>query len=165
MHCLDFLNNSSVLAFLAHINYVVVVKANHFSVCRDFYNVKVVNCRKLRFFGFCGTRHSGELFIHSKEVLEGYCSKRFILALNLNPFFRLKRLMKTFAVAPAEHKAACKFINNYYLTILHNIVYIAAKNRMRLKRLQNMMVKLCVFCICKAFYVKKRLCFSYPLLG
>ena len=62
--------------------------------------------------------------------------------------------MQTFVVTPAVHKAAGKFINDYNLAVLHNIVNIAFHNAVGAYCLIYMVSNGYILGIVKVFYAE-----------
>ena len=91
----------------------------------------------LRLGRSCHARKAG---IHAEIILERYRRKRLVLALYFDAFLRLKRLVKSVGVSAAYHQSARKLVDDYDLTLLHDVILVALEQRMRLKRLQYMVV-------------------------
>ena len=140
MNLYNFLYDGLVLALFGEIDDVVVILPGKRPVGGNFHNIEVVNILKLGFLGFGGARHTGKLRIHTEIVLEGDGGERFVFALYLNALLRLESLMEPIAVAPAEHQAAGELIHDEHFAVLHHIILVARKERVRLHGLQNVVI-------------------------
>jgi len=75
------------------IDHVRIFPANQLAVRWNDRDVEVVNFPKFRRFGFRGTGHAGEFFVHAKVVLKSDCRQRLILSLDLHAFLGFHRLV------------------------------------------------------------------------
>lgn len=71
----------------------------------------------------------------------------FVFPLHLHILFGFECLMQPVAVTPAKHEAAGEFVHDEHLPILHDIILIALEQRVRLERLQDVVVKLRVLAV------------------
>ena len=120
-------------------------------ICRNFYNIKLVNFLKFCFFGHSSTSHTRELFIHTEVILECDSSKSFAFTLNLNAFLSFNSLMQAFIVSSAIHKTACAFVNDDNFSVLDNIINILTHNAMSLDSLVYMMLIDDIFRVSEVF--------------
>ena len=114
------------------IDEVVIVLPYHRLVGRNLNNIKGIYLLELLALGHGGSRHTGKLFVESEIVLEGYCRKSFALMLNLDALLRLNGLMQTLVIASAEHDASGELIDYEHLTVLDNVIDVAAHDAYRL---------------------------------
>ena len=84
---------------LGFIDDVGLVDTRNGLVGRDLNDIELVDRLKFLRLGDGRTGHAGELIVKSEVVLERDGRKRFVLALNINVFLCLDRLMQTLAVA------------------------------------------------------------------
>ncbi len=73
---------------------------------------QLVDLLELGGFGFGRTGHAGQLLVHAEVVLEGDGGERLVLALDLDAFLGLDRLVQAVAPAPARHQAAGEFVDD-----------------------------------------------------
>ena len=121
-------------------------------------DIELINGGKLLRLGYGGTGHAGEFVVKSEVILEGDGRKSFILALNIDMLLCLYRLMQTLAVTASEHDTTRKLVNDEYLAVFYDIVYIALHDAVRLERLIDMMGEGRVFDIRVVFKAKDALC-------
>ncbi len=128
----NILNYSGKLAADLGINLVVLVLSLRRLVGRNGNDVQRVNALKFLLLGFCSTRHTAELGVHSEEILESYSRKRLILAANYNVLLCLYRLMQSLVVAPAYHNTTGKLVYNENLAVADDVILIAFHHIVRL---------------------------------
>ena len=119
------LDDGAILCRLGLVDDVGVVDTGDGTVCRDLDDVEVIDCAEFFFLRQCRTGHTGELAVEAEVVLEGDGRKGLALACDLHVLLGLDRLMKTFAVAAAEHQSAGELVDDDDLTVLDDIVDIA----------------------------------------
>ena len=138
----DLFDNGFEFALFGRIDDVVHILADERTVSRYLDDIKIINAYEFILLGLGGTRHTGELIIHSEVVLIGYRCKGLVLILDLDAFLRFERLMQALGIAPAYHKAACEFIDDEHLPILHDIVLITGEESVCAQRLLDIVVEL-----------------------
>ena len=75
--------------------------------------------------------------VHAKVVLKGNRSEGLCSGFHLYVFLSFYRLVETVAPAATFHNTTRLFVNNFYLTIHHHIIYIEVEHRVRLQELLN----------------------------
>ena len=128
---LDVLHDGGIFRPLSAIDKIRLIVAHHRSMgwnCGDF---KVVDLAELFRLGHGCTGHTSELAVKTEVVLEGDRCKRYRLALNVEPLFRLDCLMKAFRPTTPWHLAAGELVNDHNLAALNDVVAIALKECMR----------------------------------
>ena len=98
-------------------------------------DVELVDLLELDRLGVGGARHAGELLVHAEVVLERDRRERLVLALDLDAFLRLDRLVQAVGPAPARHQAAGELVDDDDLAVLHDVVDVALEERVRAQRL------------------------------
>ena len=82
------------------------------AVGRNRHHVELVDLRELLRFGIGRAGHAGELLVHAEVVLEGDGGQRLVLALDLDPFLGLHRLVQAVAPAAARHQPAGELVDD-----------------------------------------------------
>ncbi len=90
------------LSFLRLVDEVTLVVADHRHVSGDGNHAQLVDLVKLCSFRLGGTRHTGQLVVHTEVVLQGDGGESLVLRLHLHSFFSLDGLVHTFVVAAAR---------------------------------------------------------------
>ena len=161
----DLIDECIVLGSLGLVNKVVIVNTDHRLVSRDFNNVEGVDLLEFLALCHCGTGHTGKLLVKTEIVLEGDGCKSFALVLNLNAFFSLDSLVKTFVISSAEHDTAGEFVNDKNLIVLNNVVYVTAHNAYSLDSLIDMVEESHVLCVHEVVNIEIGLSLSNTALG
>jgi hypothetical protein len=128
LHLVDLGNDSVELATLRLEDKVSRVVTNHLAVGWNCDDWQVVNSIELFRFCFSCTSHPCELVVHAEIVLEGDSRHCHILATNPNVLLGLDRLVKSLAVAAANHHAAGEFIDDDDFTIANDVVLVSHVN-------------------------------------
>ena len=84
---------------------ILPVVADHRPVGRNHGHVEAVDLVELRLLRLGGSGHAGELGVHAEVVLDRDRRERLRLALHLNAFLRLHRLVQS--LRPAPTPASC----------------------------------------------------------
>ena len=139
-------------------NVRVVYSCNRF-VGWNFNNVQPVDLPELVLLGKRSTRHTRQLFIKPKVILE--CDSRNSLGLScdLDAFLGLDSLVKTVVETPAYHDTSGKLVNDKYLTVLYHVVYILSHGTVGFDSLVDMMQKSHILGIHKVDDIKRLLGF------
>ena len=145
------LDYRAVLARVVFIHHVGVVYSYDGLIRRYLDDIKLIYCLKFLRLGRGGTGHTGELTVEAEIVLEGNGRKGLVLLLHVDVLLGLYRLMQTLGVAAAEHETSRKLIDNDYLAVLDDIIYIALHDAVRLERLIYMVRQRCVLDIRQIF--------------
>ena len=95
VYSLNFIADRVVFKLFVKVNDIIIIKTHNRSVCRNNHNIKIIDAAELFRFGVGGTGHSRYLFIHTEEVLKGYCGEGTVSSGNLNMFLCLNCLVKT----------------------------------------------------------------------
>ena len=95
----------------------------------------------MKFFGFGdgGSGHPREFRVEPKIILKRdrcHCPR---LALNGNAFLGLNRLMQTFGIPPTMHETTREFIYDDHFAVLHDVIAVAAEQRVRAQCLFEVM--------------------------
>ena len=141
----DILNDSIVFAFFGFINQVRVVNTFWRTVCRNLYNVQIVNFTEFFFFRHSSTCHTGQFVIQAEKVLEGNGCQCFAFTSNGNAFFCFNCLVQTFIIATSVHNTAGKFVNNKNFPAFYYVVDIFLHNTVRFDSLVNMVLQCNIF--------------------
>ena len=124
------------LVFLAHglIDLVHAVVADHRLVGRDHHRFEPVDMLEFVGLGIGGAGHARELRVHAEIILERDRRERLVLALDRHAFLGLDRLMQAVRPAPPGHQAAGELVDDDDLAVLHHVLLVAVKQRMRAQR-------------------------------
>src|SRR5207253_2998872 len=80
--------------------------SDHRLVRRDLCDLELVDLIELLCLGGCGARHARELLVHAEIVLDRDRGEGAGLALDLETFLPLDRLVQPVAPAPSRHETA-----------------------------------------------------------
>ena len=134
---LDLLHHGGEFLALALVDHVGVVDALHGLVGRHDHHVELVDLLELDRLGVGRARHAGELGVHAEVVLDGDGGEGLVLALDLDAFLRLDRLMEAVGPAPARHEPPGELVDDEDLAVLHHVVDVALEERVGLERLRH----------------------------
>ena len=116
-----------------------MVLAFNWSVGWNGHYVESVGVSELGRFGGSGTCHACKLVVQPKVILKGDSRERLVFCFYTHSFFRLYCLVQTFAPASTIKDASCKFVNNSDLTVLYDVVAVAAVQLFSLQRRTHLM--------------------------
>ncbi len=109
-------------------------------VRRNDDDVELVDLRELLGLGFRGAGHAGELLVFAEVVLEGDGRERLVLALDLDLLLGLDGLMQPVAPAASGHQTAGELVDDDDLPVLDHVVDIEPEDRVRPKRLLDVVL-------------------------
>ena len=121
----DLLDDRAPLLLGGAVDHVLVVLADHRLVGGDHHHVELVDLVELGGLGVGRAGHAGELLVHAEVVLEGDGGERLVLALDLDAFLGLDRLVQAVGPAPAGHHAAGELVDDDDLAVLDQVVDVA----------------------------------------
>ena len=110
------------------------VRPDHRLVRRDLRDLELVDLVELLRLGRGGPGHARELGVHAEVVLDRDRRERTGLALDLEAFLRLDRLVQAVRPAAAGHEAAGELVDDDDLAVLDDVLLVAAVHRVRLQR-------------------------------
>ena len=105
------------------------------AVGRNGDDVEVVDLGELRGFGHRGAGHARQLLVLAEVVLEGDGRERLVLALDLDAFLGLDRLVQAVAPAAARHQAAGELVDDHDLAVLDHVLHVELVVDVRAERL------------------------------
>ncbi len=126
----DLFNNGFKLGILRFVNNIRMILPYHGLVGRYNDNIETIYLLELLLFSGSSPCHACKLVVHSEIVLKGNGCKGLAFPLNLNSFLGFNGLMQPITVSPSEHQSSCKFIDYYYLAILHNVIPVSFHQNM-----------------------------------
>ena len=135
---LDVFNDRLIFFIDRAENLILLVITDHLLMRRDNNRFQPINILEFVSFRVRRTRHTRQLLIHTEVVLEGNGGKSLVFLIDLDAFFGFNGLMQTFRPTAARHQTAGEFINDDDFTILHNVMLVALKERMRSQRSHQM---------------------------
>ena len=104
--------------------------------------------------------------VHAEVVLKGNRSESLCSGFHFYVFLSFYRLVETVTPAATFHNTSRLFVNNFYLTVHYDVVYVEVEHRIRLQELLNGVNTLtlygivgikCVFAL-NAFFIGKSQC-------
>ncbi len=113
---------------------VVLVLAHHRLVRRDDHGFQVIDLLELEGLGVGRARHAGQLAVHAEIVLERDRRQRLVLALDVDAFLGLDRLVQSVGPAATGHQAPGELVDDDDLAVLHDVVLVAVEQRVRPQR-------------------------------
>ena len=165
MHFSNLIDNGTEFSILMHIHHIFQVLTSNGFVGRNFNDIDMINFRKFIRLCQAGTGHTGQLFVHTEEVLERHGSQGLGFTLNRDPFLCLNGLMQTFRIATPFHNTTGEFINNLHLIVVNNVIDIAAHGRTRLQGLIDVVHQFHMRRIGNIIHMEIRFRFSIALFG
>ncbi|CAB4800733.1 unannotated protein [freshwater metagenome] len=121
----DISNNCFKLCSFGLKNQVCLVNTHHLSIGWDRNNLQPIGIHQLGCFGLRSTGHAGEFVVHAEIILQGDSCERLVFFFDLDALFGLNRLVNTLTPTTAFKNSTCKFVDNFYFTILDDVVLIA----------------------------------------
>ena len=109
------------------------------TIRRDDDDIELVDLRELFGLGVGRAGHTRQLAVFAEIVLEGDGRERLVLALDLDLFLGLDRLVQPVAPAPAGHQAAGELVHDDDFAVLDHVVDVALEQRVRAQRLVGVM--------------------------
>ncbi len=106
-------------------NEVGLVNTYHLAIGWDRHNLQPVSIHQLGCLCLSSTCHAGEFVVHAEIVLQCHSCKRLVFFLDLDALFGFHRLVNTFAPTTAFKNSTREFINDFYFTILNDVVLVS----------------------------------------
>ena len=125
---------------LGLVDEVVHILSYHGLVGRNLDDVERIYLLEFLALRHSRTGHTGELVVESEVVLEGYRCESLALVLDIYALFCFDSLVETLIVASAEHDTSGELVNYEHLTVLYDVVDIAAHDAYRLYRLVDVVL-------------------------
>lgn len=125
---------------LGLVDEVVHILSYHGLVGRNLHDVERIYLLEFLALRHSRTGHTGELVVESEVVLECNGRKRLALVLNIDALFCFDSLVQTLIVASAEHDASSELVDYEHLSVLHDVVDIAAHDAYSLYRLVDVVL-------------------------
>ena len=94
------------------------------TVRRNDHRFQTVNFLELIGLGVGRTCHATQLAVQAEIILEGDGGHGLVFGLNGHTFFGFHRLVQTIAPTAARHEAACEFVDDDNLTVLHHVMLV-----------------------------------------
>ena len=125
MEFLNLVGDGEVFFFCGPEDDVGVFDAEHLLVRGDDDDVELVNLVELGGFGFGGSGHTGEFFVHAEIVLEGDGRKGLVFLADADAFFCLDGLVESVGPAAAGHEAAGELVDDDDFSVFDDVFDIA----------------------------------------
>ncbi len=135
----DFLDDRVEFLVFGPINHIGIIGPDHLPVGGHDHHVQLVNFLELRGFRICGSGHSRKLLIHAEIILDRDGSQGLVFLADVDPFFRLDRLVKTIGPAPARHQAAGELVDDDHLAVFDHVIDVTLEDGVGLETLKDMM--------------------------
>src|SRR5690348_3308210 len=127
---------------LGAVDDVGILDADQRFVRGDDDDIEAVNFSEFLGFGFRGSGHAGEFFVHAEVILESDGGERLIFALDFHGFLGFDGLVQTVGPAAAGHLAARELVHDDDFTFLDDVVHVALEERVRAQALIDVMNRL-----------------------
>ena len=134
-HLYDFVDNGCILLAVGLVYTVVEVLAEHRTVCRNLYNVELVDIPELACLCRSSTGHTSELVVHTEVVLQCDGSECLCGCLHLYVLLSLYSLVESVAPAAAFHDTACLLVDNLHLAVHNNVLVVLVEHGVSLQQL------------------------------
>ena len=121
----DIGNNRLELGGFGLKNEIRLVDTHHFAIGWDWYHLQPIGVHQFGSLCLCCTSHAREFVVHAEIVLQSHSCERLVFFLDLDALFGLNRLVDTLAPATAFEDSPRKFVDNFYFTILDDVVLVA----------------------------------------
>ena len=145
----------SVLGFINNVRHIV---SDDRLVGWNLDNVHAVDFAELLLLGHRGTGHTGQLFIHTEQVLIGDGRQCLGFPFDLYALFCFDCLMQTLAVTTSVHDTSGELVDNHNLIVLDNVVDVALHGAVRLDCLVDVVLDGGVFHVHQVFQTEEFLC-------
>ncbi len=133
----DFLDHGIVFFAAALEDRIVLVLTDTGPVGRNHDHVELVNLVKLVGFGFGGTGHPGQFFIHSEIVLNGDRGQSLRFIFNSHAFLGFKGLMQTVAETAPGHDTAGVLVHDHHFAFLNHVMNVALEQAIGAEKLRQ----------------------------
>ena len=120
----DVVDDGRPFFALGAVDQVGLFDARHDAVGRDDHHIKLVNLEELGGLGLGRAGHARELLVLAEVILEGDGGERLVLALDLDPFLGLDRLVQAVAPAASRHQAAGELVDDHDPAVLDHVLHV-----------------------------------------
>ncbi len=112
--------------FGAHvfINRIGFVLTRNGAVGRYFIHVESVNALEFFFLGFCGSRHSCQLFVEAEIVLKSNGGEGSAFTFNGHAFFGFNGLVEALSKTAALHETSGEFVHDQNFAVFYEVVHV-----------------------------------------
>ena len=131
----DVVDDGGVLLPLGAVDEIGLLDADKLAVGRHRKDVELVDLGELGGLGLGRPGHAGQLVVLAEVVLEGDRGQGLVLALDLDLFLGLHRLVQPVAPAAAGHEAPGELVDDHHLAILDHVVDVALEEAVGAQRL------------------------------
>ena len=145
---------ASDFSALRSVNRIRLFDAPQRLVRRNDDDVELVDLGEFFRLGLGRAGHARELLVFAEVVLEGDGRERLILALDLHLLLGLDGLVQPVAPAAARHQAARELVDDDDLAVLDHVVDVELEDRVRTKRLFDMVFDVRVLHVVQVAAVK-----------
>jgi len=136
----NIVNDRVELRGLGLVDEVVHILSYHGLVGRNLDDVERIYLLEFLALRHSRTGHTGELVVESEVVLECYRCESLALVLDVYTLFCFDSLVETLIVASAEHDTSGELVDYEHLTVLYDVVDIAAHDAYSLYRLVDVVL-------------------------
>ncbi len=133
----DLLNQSIQLLATSFKDQIVRILSDTVPIRRNYHHAQPINILKLIRFRLRRPRHSGQLLVQTKIVLNRNRRQCLRLPINLHPFLCFHRLMQSIAPPSPGHESPRVLVHDDHLVLLNHIVHILLKDTVRTQKLTN----------------------------
>ncbi len=145
MQFLNLIRCGKVFFSLGAVNHIWMFQAQQRPIGGGHHHFQPVNLVEFRGFRFRSTGHARQLLVHAEIILEGDGRQRLVLALNLDVFLGLHRLVQPVRPAPARHQPAGELIHDDDFAVFHYVFHIAVVERVCFHRGIDVVLQVPVF--------------------
>ena len=147
------------------VNQIGQILPDHGLVGGDDDHVQSVYLPELEGFGLRGSRHTCELFVEFKVVLEGNGGEGLVFLLHLYPFLDLDRLMESVRPPPSGEDPSRELVDYEHLAVPDDVVNVPLEEVVRLYGLNYGVEEVYVLEVIEVIDVKHPLDLRYTLFG
>ena len=133
----NLVHHCRILFTLGLINQILRIDSCNRTVGWNHNHIQFIDVPELAGLGFGGTRHTGQLLVHSEIILQGDGGIGLRGGFHLHILLRLNGLMQSVRITAPFHNTTCLFINDFHFIVDDDVFHILLEHRISFQQLLN----------------------------